>query len=141
MRRTEPYRCEGMRRQCSLLDRAGGSSRLQTCGASHRLRCLNSSSLRAPVSTNPFAEPHADLEVRNPAIADAERIRHEHLKAETNIKSIGLLYIVGGAFGTAGLVAMLVAAVISIFDKGMFGMGAGELVIVLVVLAIYPVTL
>ena len=67
------------------------------------------------MSNNPFAEPKAELDVRPQGDAsDAERIRREHLSAETNIKSIGLLYTIGGGFGTLGGMIGLGAAVVSL---------------------------
>lgn len=65
---------------------------------------------------NPFAGPSVEDVVAPPSpTTDAERIRREHLTAETNIRSIGLLYIIGGAFGTLGAVAAVAGFVASLF--------------------------
>ncbi|MCB9654223.1 MAG: hypothetical protein H6729_08870 [Deltaproteobacteria bacterium] len=67
------------------------------------------------VEDNPFRGPSAPLDVPAPTggagrIADAERIRKEHLTAETNIRSIGTLHIVGAILGSLGMVAVAIPA-------------------------------
>jgi hypothetical protein len=90
------------------------------------------------MSGNPFAEPKADLDYRVvPEVSDAERIRREHLRAETNIKSIGMLYLIGGGLGTIGGVIGLVAGAVELIrNRSSFGAMEGALIAMLVL--IYP---
>lgn len=57
---------------------------------------------------NPYQPPSS--EITNPDILnpDAEAIRNEHLKHETNVKSIGTLYYLGGIGMGLGFIGMLI---------------------------------
>jgi hypothetical protein len=86
------------------------------------------------VSHNPFAAPEADLEVRKgPELTEAERIRKEHLRAETNIKSIGSLYSACGLLGTFGAMVAVVMAGVD-WVKGF----KSEQLVVLLLVVLYP---
>lgn len=87
------------------------------------------------IDPNPFAGPRSktfDLskDVAG-AGADDERIRREHLVAETRIRSVSLLYVLGGATGALG-----VGTVVVVFVVGLLGgdrarsIGVGEVIIV-----------
>jgi hypothetical protein len=60
---------------------------------------------------NPFAPPKAHVADIETANSDAERIRREHIKRETSIRSVGILYYIGGVFmvlAGIGLSAVLI---------------------------------
>ncbi|NQU22281.1 MAG: hypothetical protein HQ567_13445 [Candidatus Nealsonbacteria bacterium] len=59
------------------------------------------------VDDNPYASPAAELgpaHRRPEDLSDAERIRHEHLKHEASIQSVGQLYYIATALITFGAV-------------------------------------
>lgn len=59
---------------------------------------------------NPFAPPKAHVADIETANSDAERIRQEHIKRETSIRSIGLLYYIGGVFMVLAGIGLSVVA-------------------------------
>lgn len=50
---------------------------------------------------NPYAPPTAEVADITGADPEAEAIRREHIKHEASIKSVGILYYLGGAFAVA----------------------------------------
>jgi hypothetical protein len=93
------------------------------------------------VSSNPFEEPRADLEVRSPASADAESIRQQYLRTETNLKSIATVYIVFGSMGTLVLLVLVLAAIWTLVTPNSLLLGIMEWLIVMSLGAVYPVGL
>ena len=72
---------------------------------------------------NFYAPPTADVGsggMNAGSITAAERIRKEHISHEASVKSLGCLYILGGAGGIAGAVVILVAG------AGAMGGGGGQ---------------
>jgi hypothetical protein len=60
-------------------------------------------------NVNPFAPPKAYVADVETAGSEAEEVRKEHIKRETSIRSIGLLYYIGGFFAVLGGIGMTVA--------------------------------
>jgi hypothetical protein len=58
-------------------------------------------------AANPYAAPAARVEDVD---SEAERIRREHINHESAIKSVGILYYLGGVLVTIGALASLVGA-------------------------------
>ncbi|QDU57426.1 hypothetical protein [Aeoliella mucimassa] len=72
---------------------------------------------------NPFASPLSDLAPplpQDPHLADAERIRQEHISHEASIKSMGFLFILGGGLGVIYTAFMMFGLVV------MFAMGPDQ---------------
>ena len=87
---------------------------------------------RPGMSDNPYLAPTV-TDVA--AVSSAEEIRTQHLKHEASIKSVGFLYVLGGAIGTLAFIAVLAPAIIG----GMGGAtapGAPELAIFAVLFVI-----
>jgi hypothetical protein len=61
-------------------------------------------------TVNPFAPPKAHVADIETANSDAERTRQEHIKRETSIRSVGLLYYIGGFFMLVAGVGLSVVA-------------------------------
>ncbi len=96
-----------------------------------------------PTSHNPFEPPQVDAVTSAPSgqEPDADRIRREHLNTETHIRSLGLLYILGGVVGTLAMLGMFLAVIIpAVFGKGS-RMSLAELLILIPLLALYPLLL
>lgn len=62
---------------------------------------------------NPFASPLAEEAPVAPSgdLAEAEAIRREHLSREASIKSVGVLYYLGAAISTIGVIGLLVSVI------------------------------
>lgn len=86
---------------------------------------------------NPYAPPESGIfdEATEPEFV---RIRNEHLKHETSIKGVGLLYCIGGILGLAGM--LFVGLTMSGVGGG-GSIGAGELLILMAIFAIYGTVL
>ena len=78
---------------------------------------------------NPYAPPTADIFVPPPLPTDGEAIRREHLKHETSIKGIGLLYLLGGVGVTLAMLGGFLAA-----SSSGQGIGGAEFLILGVIL-------
>jgi hypothetical protein len=61
-------------------------------------------------TVNPFAPPKAHVADIETANSDAERVRQEHIKRETSIRSVGLLYYIGGFFMVVAGIGLSVMA-------------------------------
>lgn len=92
-------------------------------------------------ATNPYAAPTADLGTAATQYGDddatlqlAEPIRREHLSHEASVRSVGLLYLLGGFFGVLSLIGLLVSGGFALSGQG--GMGAAEASIIVVTLLI-----
>jgi hypothetical protein len=84
-------------------------------------------------SANPYLAPKATVEdVLDLATSDAEAVRREHINHEASLKSIGLLYYLGGI----GLIGGIAASLASLTHGGR---GAGALLGVSAILAILAV--
>jgi hypothetical protein len=62
---------------------------------------------------NPYAPPRARVDDVSNAGSEAEEIRQEHIKHEASVRSVGVLYYIGGVFaclGSIGLLATLSSA-------------------------------
>ncbi|MET0497735.1 MAG: hypothetical protein ABW106_05615 [Steroidobacteraceae bacterium] len=59
---------------------------------------------------NPYAPPKAQVGDVTTAGSEAEAVRREHIKHETSIRSIGLLYYFSGGMFCIGSVVLLVAS-------------------------------
>jgi hypothetical protein len=55
-------------------------------------------------TTNPYAPPKAQVEDVVPFAGEADAIRREHIKTEASIRSVGILYYIGGG-------ALIIAAI------------------------------
>lgn len=60
-----------------------------------------------PATINPYAPPKAQVEDVVPVSDEAEAIRLEHIQREASIRSIGILYYLGGGLLFLGVVAFL----------------------------------
>jgi hypothetical protein len=80
---------------------------------------------------NPYAPPTAEVADITGADPEAEIIRREHIKHEASIKSVGILYYLGGAF-------MGIAAVLFLFglSNNSLGFGIAALYTVLALLSL-----
>lgn len=92
---------------------------------------------------NPFEAPQVDAIASTPSRTepDAERIRREHLNTETNIRSLGFLYMLGGVIGTIGMFGVISAVVIPALFGNNRSVGLGELLILITLLGLYPLLL
>jgi len=63
------------------------------------------------VAINPYAPPKARVDDVGAHNSAAEAIRFEHIKRETSIRSIGLLYYLSGVVMTLAAIGLFVAAV------------------------------
>ena len=71
-----------------------------------------------PATINPYAPPKAVVEDVVPFSGEAEEIRREHIQREAAIRSIGILYYIGGvALGVVALAALAGS------NAGLAGMG------------------
>lgn len=59
------------------------------------------------IESNPYAPPKAVVQDIVQGGSDAELIRQEHIKHEASVRSIGVLYYIGGAFMLLASLAML----------------------------------
>ncbi len=92
---------------------------------------------------NPFEAPSVDPvdpETLKPQ-SEAERIRREHLNTETNIRSLGFLYMLGGVVGTIAMIGVLSAVAIPALFGNNRSVGLGELLILIPLLGLYPLLL
>jgi hypothetical protein len=62
------------------------------------------------VTPNPYAPPSAHVEDIRSAGAMEEEVRREHIKHEASIRSVGVLYLVGGALGAVSGFGLLAAS-------------------------------
>ena len=85
-----------------------------------------------PPQLNPYAVTTSTLGVV--LGTDAESIRREHLSHEASVKSIGLLYWLGGIFGCLLGIGYSVGGVINVVDPSTTGIGITLLVLGIVVL-------
>ena len=60
--------------------------------------------------TNPYAAPQAQVADISPASAEMENLRRQHLGHEASIKSVGLLYFLGGVLTSVSGIVILVMA-------------------------------
>jgi hypothetical protein len=60
-------------------------------------------------AVNPYAPPRAHVADIDSASTDAERIRKEHIKREASIRSVGVLYYIGGGFMVLAGIGLLVS--------------------------------
>jgi hypothetical protein len=65
------------------------------------------------VAINPYAPPQARVDDVSGADPAAEAIRREHIQHETSVRSIGLLYYLGGTVMVLGGIAVLVGATLA----------------------------
>ncbi|MFL6548831.1 MAG: hypothetical protein ACJ8OJ_09050 [Povalibacter sp.] len=62
---------------------------------------------------NPYAPPTSLVEDVVTADSEAESIRQEHIKHETSVRSIGLLYYFGGGIMAMGAIGFFVAGLVT----------------------------
>ena len=77
---------------------------------------------------NPYAPPQAEVADIASVDSEAEAIRREHIKHESSIKSVGVLYYLGGGVLVVAAIGMLGAAA---FEAGSWLIGIGVAYVVL----------
>ena len=82
-----------------------------------------------PLSANPYAPPKAHVDDIVTTDSDAEAVRREHIQRETSIRSIGMLYYLGGGFLGLGGVLILIAWLAR--DRTGFNLGVAVVFLVL----------
>jgi hypothetical protein len=60
-------------------------------------------------AVNPYLPPNAFVADVSTADSDAEAVRQEHIKHEASVRSIGVLYYIGGVMMVLGSLALIVA--------------------------------
>jgi hypothetical protein len=78
------------------------------------------------MAANPYAPPRAHVDDVGQSNSEAEEIRREHIKHETSVRSIGLLYYLSGGVMTVLGIGML-ATLARSFDPFTVGMLAAYL--------------
>jgi hypothetical protein len=71
---------------------------------------------------NPYAPPQAEVAHIASVDSEAEAIRREHIKHESSIKSVGVLYYIGGGFLVVAAIGMLATATV---EAGSLWIGIG----------------
>ena len=84
-----------------------------------------------PSSVNPYAVSTSTLATN--LGTDAESIRREHLNHEASVKSIGLLYWLGGIFGCLVGVAYAIGGLVNVVNPNTTGIGITLLVLGVIV--------
>jgi len=84
-----------------------------------------------PSSVNPYAVSTSTLATN--LGTDAESIRREHLNHEASVKSIGLLYWLGGIFGCLVGVAYAIGGLVNVVNPNTIGIGITLLVLGVIV--------
>jgi len=84
-----------------------------------------------PSSVNPYAVSTSTLATN--LGTDAESIRREHLNHEASVKSIGLLYWLGGIFGCLVGVAYAIGGLVNVVNPNTIGIGITFLVLGVIV--------
>lgn len=59
------------------------------------------------VQANPYAPPKAHVQDVSQFSSEAEEVRQEHIKHEASVRSIGILYYLGGFFVVLGAVSLM----------------------------------
>jgi hypothetical protein len=76
-------------------------------------------------NANPYAPPVARVaDVSNAADSQSEAIRQEHIKHEASVRSVGLLYLLGGLLASIAAIGMLAAAFFSERSGLLLGLSA-----------------
>lgn len=86
--------------------------------------------------SNPYAPPEAEVADISGADPEAEAIRQEHIRHESSIRSVGVLYYLGGILMLIGGIAFLGAGAIGEVAVG-FTIALGAVYLVLGVLSIF----
>jgi hypothetical protein len=76
---------------------------------------------------NPYAPPQATVADLNVVGSEAEAIRQEHIKHEASIRSVGVLYYLGGGFMLLGALALIGLLGTSQDTPFLYGMGLAYL--------------
>jgi hypothetical protein len=85
------------------------------------------------MSENPYAAPQT-FDAAPILDSDAEIIRKEHIKTEASIKSVGILYFIGGAFLLfAGIIGLTTPPVV----EGVAGLAEQVTAIIFLILGIF----
>ena len=72
-------------------------------------------------AVNPYMPPNAFVADVSTADSEAEAIRQEHIKHEASVRSIGVLYYIGGVMMLLGTLALIAASFAMPEDGGMVG--------------------
>lgn len=80
-------------------------------------------------AVNPYAPPRAHVDDVSGASSEAEEIRREHIKHETSVRSIGMLYYLSGGLMCFLSILMLGGLLASKLDGLMSGLGLAYLAI------------
>jgi len=80
-------------------------------------------------AVNPYAPPRAHVQDVSGADSEAEEIRQEHIKHETSVRSIGILYYLSGGLMVVASLAMIAGSFSGQSKAFMMGMGVGYLAI------------
>jgi hypothetical protein len=68
---------------------------------------------------NPYAPPTARVDDVGVVDSQAEAIRQEYIKHEASVRSVGILYLISGVFGTLGALVVIAAGAFADESNGL----------------------